>query len=135
MKLKTMVFAALAALCTTGGAEAACSAATLAGNWGIRTFTVYQGSLGANAAVYAFNGTTNRFTASGAGSNSGYSPRSATASGSFSISSSCLGNLAGTFNDGSSFTARFVVTEFGRTVEGESQSASKITSTFTGHKL
>ena len=135
MKLKTMVFAALAALCTTGGAEAACSAATLAGNWGTRSFYIYQGLFSSAASIYTFNAATGRFSATGMGSTTGYSATSVTASGSYSLSPSCLGSLTGTNSAGITFTAHFVITEGGRTLEGEVQSASKITGTFTGHKL
>ncbi|NDC39482.1 MAG: hypothetical protein EBZ48_15825 [Proteobacteria bacterium] len=122
-------------LIASSGAEAACSAATLAGNWGITSFTVYEGAFLASVNVYTFNATTGRFSSKSVGSATGYSATSGSASGSFRIGSSCLGSLTGINNAGVQFTAHFVVTEAGRTIEGEVQSASRITAAVTGHKM
>lgn len=135
--MKAVAATALAVIGLMGasGAKAACSAATLAGNWGTRSFYIYQGLFSSAASIYTFNAATGRFSATGVGSTTGYSATSGTARGSYSLSASCLGSLTGTNSAGITFTAHFVITEGGRTLEGEVQSASKITGTFTGHKL
>ena len=116
-------------------ANAACSAATMKGAWGIRTFSVINGSFYSSVNIYTFNSAAKTFKAVGKGSTTGSSPVSGTASGTYSLAASCMGTLSGINNVGTNFAANFVISEGGQTIDGEAHSPTKLTITMTGHKL
>ena len=116
-------------------ANAACSAATMEGSWGIRSFTIVQGAFYSSVSIYTFKTTGNTWTASTKGSQTGNSPVSGTARGTFTIAASCMGTLTGINNVGTKFVTNFVITEAGQTFDGEAHTSTKLTGTLTGHKF
>ena len=116
-------------------ANAECSAATMQGSWGIRFFTIIQGAFYSSVSIYTFKTTGNTWTASSKGSQTGNSPVSGTASGTFTLAASCMGTMTGINNLGTKIGANFVITEGGQTFDGEGHTSTKLTLTLTGHKL